>query len=101
MKTTAGDCFKLGSYTCGHTRYGAVVNLYGQFNYGYDGKKYTRLDALEGAITQLVEDLDTPSKVCLPKIGCGLGGADWDTEIVPILERTLLEEGWVVHVYEL
>lgn len=56
-----------------------IANMFGQFNYGYDGAKYTNEEALFNCfktIRKVAEGVDLP--VYLPYgIGCYRGGADW------------------------
>ena len=104
--TVKGDVRKLGTFTYAefHEYSGFVVNLYGQYNYGKDGKKYTQVINLEKALKGFVERFrvagDLNLNVCIPRMGCGLGGADWDTELVPMIERQLIDCGFNVHVYD-
>lgn len=109
-KTEKGDKAKLGTFSYAYigvndedVRY--IINLYGQYNYGKDGKKYTQVEKLEEAMRSCWPQytVDSPSrgfKLCIPKLGCGLGGADWETELVPMIERQLISRGFEVHVYE-
>ncbi len=63
-----------------------VANLFTQEYYGGDGKVYANLDAV-------VSGLDATLAFCkganlplyLPRIGCGLGGLNWDTQVGPAL----------------
>ncbi|OPH62187.1 Appr-1-p processing protein [Paenibacillus ferrarius] len=57
-----------------------VANLFGQFNFGGDGKKYTDEEALKGALISLKEfAVENGLSVALPfKIGSDRGGADWN-----------------------
>ena len=63
-------------------------NLFGHYNYGTD-KKYTNVDALERAFVDCKNFAEVCSySIAIPfGIGCGLGGADWDTEVRPMIER--------------
>lgn len=104
--TVKGDVRKLGTFS--HAAFlelsGFVVNLYGQYNYGKDGKKYTQVVNLEKALAGFADRFRVSGelglKVCMPRLGCGLGGADWDTELVPMIERQLISRGFKVHVYD-
>jgi len=65
-----------------------VANIFGQDKFGGDGKLYTDLDSLRYGLHTLFivcENVDEP--LYLPKIGSGLGGADWDTEVFPIIHE--------------
>lgn len=67
-----------------------ICNMFGQLNYGYDGKQYTSLEALEACFYKLkvviskgVVSLKRNNlkniTIAMPyKIGCARGGADWD-----------------------
>lgn len=65
-----------------------VANLFGQLNYGYDGRQYTNYDALRNALRELSEYAKTNDlSVALPyKIGSDRGGADWN-EVQKIIEE--------------
>ena len=58
-----------------------VANLYAQYNYGYDGQRYTNYEAFYNAIEQIAVQLAEHSykaTIAFPyKIGCVRGGADW------------------------
>lgn len=60
---------------------GLIFNLYGQYNYGREkGVIYTDLKALGNSFYQMKIFLDSMgiTKVGLPKLGAGLGGAKWE-----------------------
>lgn len=103
-QTTRADVSKLGGFTYAviESLAGVVVNLYGQYNYGRDGRKYTQVDYLEKAMERARNSLlkGKNLSVCIPRIGCGLGGADWDRELVPMIERQFISYGIGVHVYD-
>lgn len=66
-----------------------IVNLFGQLNYGRQNIQYTDIRALEDGL-QLVYDFAKQYNysVAMPyKIGCGLGGADWDKVYRMILTK--------------
>lgn len=64
-----------------------VANCYTQRNYGKDGKKYASLKAIENCFLELARYAHKLGEaVYMPKIGCGLGGLDWETDVKPILE---------------
>ena len=57
----------------------SVAHLFGQNNFGYDGKQYTNYDALESALTLLRIQLKKGDSVAFPyKMACDRGGADWN-----------------------
>lgn len=57
-----------------------IAHLFGQLNYGYDGKRYTSYDALYDSLVYLKEVSKEANKsVAIPfKLGSDRGGADWD-----------------------
>lgn len=63
-----------------------IFNLFGQYNYGYDGEKYTNYKALENALDDAIckyryernISLEIQLTIAIPyKIGCDRGGGDW------------------------
>ncbi len=68
-----------------------VINAITQNDYGKDGRVYADMSAIRtsfmGALS-IAEELGGTLK--LPKIGCGLGGLDWDNHVKPILELCML-----------
>lgn len=55
-----------------------ICNLFGQLNYGYDGKRFTDYAALRNCMRSLRDLVPENETIAMPyKIGCGLGGADW------------------------
>lgn len=56
-----------------------VINIFGQLNYGRDGKCYTRYDALETAFDKINYALAGYSLAFPYGFGCGLAGGDWAT----------------------
>jgi O-acetyl-ADP-ribose deacetylase (regulator of RNase III) len=65
-----------------------VANCFTQERYGRDGRKYASLravrESLEDAAKYALDELGV-REVHIPKIGCGLGGLDWDLEVEPML----------------
>lgn len=87
-----------------------VANVFAQRFYGYDGKRFTDYDAFRTAIRELglillsaKETLPlvygNPSIAAPYKIGCGLGGGDWDT-ILEIIEEELGDFNVVIYQRE-
>jgi O-acetyl-ADP-ribose deacetylase (regulator of RNase III) len=92
---------KWGSMTLGDAQFvevepGLVVaNCFTQERYGRDLRRYASLDAiretLEDAAKYALDQLAV-NEVHMPRIGCGLGGLDWELEVEPMLlelEKTL------------
>lgn len=77
-----------------------IANMFGQLNYGYDGKKYTSEEALFKCFKNLRRNAENHNlSVALPyMIGCYRGGADWK-----IVEDYLLTafDGYEVTLYKL
>lgn len=66
----------------GHT----IFNIFGQYNYGYDGKQYTSYEDLESGFVEAINnyrkniDIDTSTQITVTipyKIGCDRGGGNW------------------------
>lgn len=70
-----------------------IVSAITQEYYGYDGKQYVSYHALKLCLEALDfyiqrNDYNNPT-IAMPKIGCGLGGGDWD--IVKTIVETALK----------
>lgn len=77
-----------------------VVNMFAQQYYGYDGKRYTSYDAFWQCLNHIKEFVPKGKSIAFPcKIGCGLGGANWN------IIRTMIEEvlgyDYPVFIFEL
>jgi hypothetical protein len=56
-----------------------VVNMFAQAFYGYDDSRYTSYDAFWNCLNELKNKIPKNSTIAFPyKIGCGLGGANWE-----------------------
>ena len=56
-----------------------IINMFGQFGYGYDGKRYTSYDAFDECLQKIKHYVPKGKKLAFPyKIGCDRGGADWE-----------------------
>jgi len=63
-----------------------VANCYTQQFYGYGGGRYADPEAVRKAMQttfRLADSLTLP--LYMPKIGCGLGGLDWEADVLPII----------------
>ena len=79
-----------------------VFNCYTQFRYGYDGKAYANTRAIDQSLRTVFYFAEqTGQPVCIPKIGCGLGGLDWDEDVKPIVEELSQLFDVLVYVYEI
>lgn len=56
-----------------------VANMFSQYSYGYDGKRYTSYDAFYNCLNSILRDSNPTDSIAFPyKIGCDRGGASWD-----------------------
>ena len=64
-----------------------IINMFGQFDYGYDGKRYTSYDAFDKCLHRIRSAVPKGSKIAFPyKIGCDRGGANWNVILSMISE---------------
>nr|WP_290461251.1 macro domain-containing protein [Acutalibacter muris] len=57
-----------------------IINMFAQERYGYDGRRYTSYKAFEMCLEDIHRSVPSGSTIAMPyKIGCGLGGGNWDT----------------------
>ena len=67
----------------------AIINMFSQEFYGYDGKRYTSYDAFWSCLEHIKETVPKGSKIAFPyKIGCDRGGANWNV-ILSMISETL------------
>jgi O-acetyl-ADP-ribose deacetylase (regulator of RNase III) len=76
------------------------VNAHTQQSKGYDGKQYADLNAVANCLVEIDNHMriNQLTTIAIPKIGCGLGGLQWDD--VMVLVDGILED-YEVFVYEL
>ena len=75
-----------------------IINMASQYNYGYDGKRYTSYDAFWECLNRIAETCPKGSKIGFPmKIGCGLGGANWN--IIQFMIHEVLAQDFEVYIY--
>ena len=72
-----------------------IINMFGQLNYGYDGKCYTSYEALArcfNTVNEFCRDFfDTTPVLAIPyKIGCARGGGDWD-KVLSLMEESFTD----------
>ncbi len=103
--TIWGDKNKLGSFTFGIEEDGVMVfNAYTQFDYSRT-HRCVDYGALEKAINKIAQTVkiitvtEGAAALAMPKIGCGLGGGDWNI-VSGILERISNAQGIDFHIYE-
>lgn len=65
-----------------------VANCYTQLNFGGDGKRYADPVAVNLSVSEafIYANHKGIKTIHMPKIGCGLGGLDWDNDVLPIVE---------------
>ncbi len=79
-----------------------VSNMFTQEFYGGDGRRYADPAAIETALRATLvfcNGADLP--LYMPKIGCGLGGLSWTTEVMPIVIELSAEYGRDIFVCDL
>lgn len=65
-----------------------VANMFTQEFYGRDGKRYASPEAIEHAFQSIAYHAHSWQwPVYLPKIGAGLGGLDWEADVLPALNN--------------
>jgi hypothetical protein len=99
--------YELGLLELGYTSYievepdKFVANICGQKFYGRDGKRYTDYDALRSGledVKMMAQALNVD--VVIPyRLGCGLGGGDWNGVVLPMVED-IFKDGLVAFVYQ-
>ena len=67
-----------------------IANIFSQADFGYDGKKYTDYNALRTGFINLRKRFPSASIGIPYKIGCGLGGEDWN--IVEDIIKTVFRD---------
>lgn len=76
-----------------------VANCYTQMFYGYGGGKYADTEAIRSSLRRVFQIADLMSyHVYIPRIGCGLGGLDWNKDVKPIVED-LAEPYKRIHIF--
>ena len=77
-----------------------VINMFAQEYYGYDGKKYTSYDAFWTCLEGIKLTVPKGSKIGFPyRIGCGLGGANW--QVISTMIEEVLSKDFDVYIYML
>lgn len=79
---------QIAPYTVSQEPLLVVLNAITQLNFGSDGKIYADVGAIRTVLeiaAYAANKVDQP--IYLPQIGCGLGGLDWDEDVLPVLEE--------------
>jgi len=67
-----------------------IVNLATQQSYGNDDKEYACKRSIRRGLAALLSHLecfDQIKSIAIPRIGCGLGGLNWERDISPIFKE--------------
>ena len=82
-----------------HSNGKIIANLFGEVDYGKDGARYTNYEAFYTALEDLYKKTNKDTTYAFPyKIGCALGGADWD--IIYIMIQKVFHDRMVL-IYKL
>lgn len=68
----------------------AIVNLFAQDRYGYDGKCYTSYEALKSCLIKVNEQFKGKSVAIPYLMACHRGGGDWSV-VSKMIEETLTD----------
>lgn len=70
----------------------AIVNMFAQQGYGYDGRRYTSYDAFWNCLGEIKRTIKPNLRIAFPaRIGCVRGGANWGV-ILKIIDEVLGED---------
>lgn len=97
------DSAKLGANNYVHFEDGnIIVNMIAQDGLpSYNNRKPCNMNALEDCLINLsLYALNCGYDIHMPKIGTGFGGRDWDTEILPLMEKCLDRNNVYVYLLE-
>lgn len=72
-----------------------IVNCYTQFHPGAN----FNIAAFEMCMLKLRDIIGFSSRIGIPKIGCGIGGGDWD-EVLKVLEKIFDKRDIIVVIYK-
>lgn len=77
-----------------------ICNMFAQYYYGYDGKRYTNYDAFITCLEEIKKKVPTSTPLAFPyNIGCDRGGADW--KIISNLIEIILGEKFDITFYKI
>lgn len=85
-------------YTTNKHQY--VINMFSQYAYGYDGKRYTSYDAFWVCLHNIKTTCQKGSTIAFPYgIGCVRGGANWN--IIYKMIEEVLGQDYEVEIWRL
>lgn len=77
-----------------------IVNMFAQYTYGYDGRRYTSYDAFWSCLGEIKKYMTPGRRIAFPaRIGCVRGGANWRVILAMIEE--VLGEDFEVEIWDL
>ena len=75
-----------------------IVNMAGQNDFGYEGKRYTSYDAFWSCLGEIKKAIPEGSRIGFPYgIGCVRGGANWN--IIETMIKEVLEDKYQVEIW--
>lgn len=78
----------------------SIIHMAAQQFYGYDGLRYTSYDAFWNCLGEIRDNIPKGRKIGFPyKIGCGLGGANW--QVISAMIDAALGQDYDVYIYQL
>lgn len=78
----------------------SVINMFSQYAYGYDGRRYTSYDAFWSCLGKMKDIIPKGRTIGFPKgIGCVRGGANWPVILEMITE--VLGSEYTVYIFYL
>lgn len=76
-----------------------VINMFAQYTYGYDGRRYTSYDAFWSCLGEIKQYMTPGQRIAFPaRIGCVRGGANWNIILAMITE--VLGEDFQVEIWD-
>jgi O-acetyl-ADP-ribose deacetylase (regulator of RNase III) len=88
---------KIGSYTCVKIGKLTIINLYCQYDFGYDGMRRFEYGAFKRALDEICRDFSfTGKSIGLPLLGSGLAAGDPDL-IREILSWYATDGTWTIY----
>lgn len=81
----------------GHSK--GVINMFAQYTYGYDGRRYTSYDAFWSCLGEIKKYINPEKTIAFPaRIGCVRGGANW--EVIFTMIDVVLGDDYNVEIWD-